>query len=170
MPVGLFHSCSCCCCSSVMFNLFIAVNIHCLDMVTYLVGGLKEIKQTNVRLQRERNRIEKGRDSYLKNDSNEKNKTPDFWEKSFKWNRWTKMLYILIAMAIFTQTYSTQCTQWRTKHTIKISSEKPLQFLFQVNKNFVQNNYKRCSIFNIAVYGQLKSYYAFFTFSSYLTM
>lgn len=60
-----------------MFNLFIAVNIHCLDMVTYLVGGLKEMKQTNVRLQGG-NRIEKRRDSYLKNDSNEKNKIPDF--------------------------------------------------------------------------------------------
>lgn len=30
-----------------MFNLFIAVNIHCLEMATYLMGGLKETRQTD---------------------------------------------------------------------------------------------------------------------------
>lgn len=60
-----------------MFNLFIAVNIHCLDMVAYLVGGLKEMRQTNVWLQSERAEPER-KDSYLKNDSNEKNKIPEF--------------------------------------------------------------------------------------------
>ncbi len=52
-----------------MFNLFIAVNIHGLDMVAYLVGGLKEMRQTNVWLQSERAEPEQ-KDSYLKNDSN----------------------------------------------------------------------------------------------------
>ncbi len=49
-------------------------------MVAYLVGGLKEMRQTNVWLQRERERNQNEKDSYLKNDSNEKNKIPEFWE------------------------------------------------------------------------------------------
>lgn len=47
-------------------------------MVAYLVGGLKEMRQTNVWLQRERERNQNEKDSYLKNDSNEKNKIPEF--------------------------------------------------------------------------------------------
>lgn len=58
-----------------MFNLFIAVNIHCLDMVAYLMGGLNEMRQTNVWFQRESGTGTK-KDSYLKNDGNEKKKNP----------------------------------------------------------------------------------------------
>lgn len=94
-PVGLFHSCSCWCCSSVMFNLFIAVNIHCLDMVAYLVCGLKEMRQTNVWLQREREEPEQKRQLFEEWQQWEE-QNPWILRKSFKWNRWNTIIYIII--------------------------------------------------------------------------